>query len=179
MLYLIKKAVGLPLSNRSTRMVRGFPAAAHRAGDVQRKLLLDRIARHKDSQFGRDHHFGEIRSVEDFRRRVPIRDYTGHEPYIDRVRQGDTSALFAAGTEVLMFAMTSGTTNRPKTIPVTRESLSDYREGWTTWGIKAFDTHFDGLKNGLRPILQLASDWRESTTPGGIPCGAITGLTAQ
>ncbi|MBV8381246.1 MAG: GH3 auxin-responsive promoter family protein, partial [Planctomycetaceae bacterium] len=32
---------------------------------------------------------------------------------------------------------------------------------------------------GLRPILQLASDWRESLTPGGIPCGAITGLTAH
>ena len=40
-----------------------------------------------------------------------------------------------------MFAMTSGTTNRPKTIPVTRESLIDYREGWTIWGIMAFDAH--------------------------------------
>ena len=40
-----------------------------------------------------------------------------------------------------MFAMTSGTTNRPKTIPVTAESLDDYREGWTIWGILAFDAH--------------------------------------
>ena len=35
------------------------------------------------------------------------------------------------------------------------------------------------LRDGLRPILQLASDWRESFTPAGIPCGAITGLTAH
>ena len=75
--------------------------------------------------------------------------------------------------------MTSGTTNRPKTIPVTREALHDYREGWTIWGIQAFDAHFDHLRRGLRPILQLASDWRESVTPSGIPCGAITGLTAH
>ena len=78
-----------------------------------------------------------------------------------------------------MFAMTSGTTNRPKTIPVTRESLHDYREGWTIWGIQAFDAHPPMLTTGLMPILQLASDWRESFTPSGIPCGAITGLTAQ
>ena len=80
---------------------------------------MSRLARHADSQFGRDHFFGEIRTPADFRKRVPIGGYDRHEPYIDRVRQGDTNALFGRGTEVLMFAMTSGTTNRPKTIPVT------------------------------------------------------------
>ena len=146
---------------------------------MQRELLLRRIARHADSQFGRDHHFGEIRSPEDFRRRVPVGGYDRHEPYIDRVRNGDTGALFGQGTEVLMFAMTSGTTNRPKTIPVTPEALRDYREGWTIWGIQAFDAHHEMMRDGLRPILQIASDWRESFSPAGIPCGAITGLTAH
>jgi hypothetical protein len=141
--------------------------------------LLRRIARHADSQFGRDHFFGEIRTPEDFRRRVPIGGYDRHEPYIERVRNGDVGALFGQGTKVLMFAMTSGTTNRPKTIPVTPEALSDYREGWTIWGIHAFDAHHEMLRDGLRPILQIASDWRENYSPGGIPCGAITGLTAH
>ena len=68
-----------------------------------------------------------------------------------------------------MFAMTSGTTNRPKTIPVTDQSLSDYREGWTIWGILAFDAHPAILHKGLKPILQIASDWRESFTPVGHP----------
>ena len=161
------------------RLARAFLDQTRRAGDVQRELLLEQVARHADSQFGRDHHFREIRTPDDFRRRVPIGGYDRHEPYIDRVRQGDTEALFGRGTEVLMFAMTSGTTNRPKTIPVTRESLRDYREGWTIWGILAFDAHPEMLRDGLRPILQIASDWRESFTPAGIPCGAITGLTAH
>ena len=77
-----------------------------------------------------------------------------------------------------MFAMTSGTTARPKTIPVTRESLDAYRNGWKIWGILAFDAHEGMIRDGMRPILQLASDWRETTTSAGIPCGAITGLTA-
>jgi GH3 auxin-responsive promoter len=179
MIKFLSRLIGRPVANRARRLARAFHDQTRRAGDVQRELLLRRIARHADSQFGRDHHFAEIRSPEDFRRRVPIGGYDRHEPYIDRVRNGDVGALFGQGTEVLMFALTSGTTNRPKTIPVTPEALSDYKEGWTIWGIQAFDAHEDMLRDGLRPILQIASDWRESYTPGGIPCGAITGLTAH
>lgn len=179
MLYLLRKYAGLPLTNRSRRFARDFLASTRDAGSVQRDLLLARVARNADSQFGRDHHFGEIRTPADFRRRVPIRGYTEHEPYIDRVRQGDTSALFGPGTNVLMFAMTSGTTDRPKTIPITAEALRDYRKGWMIWGILAFDAHPGMLAKGMKPILQIASDWRESFTPAGIPCGAITGLTSH
>ncbi len=179
MLSQVRRLVGLPLANKARRLARAFLDQTARADEVQHQLLLGRLARNADSQFGRDHHFSEIRSPADFRRQVPIRGYEGHEPYIEKVRSGDIGALFGPGTQVLMFAMTSGTTSRPKTIPVTSESLADYREGWTIWGIQAFDAHFDGLRKGLRPILQLASDWRESLTPSGIPCGAITGLTAQ
>jgi hypothetical protein len=173
------RLIGAPVEIRARRLARAFLDQTSRTGEVQRALLMSRIARHAESRFGREHGFGEIRTPADFRRRVPIGSYDRHEPYIDAVRRGDTGALFGPGTEVLMFALTSGTTNRPKTIPVTRESLHDYREGWSIWGILAFDAHPAILRYGLRPILQLASDWRESVTPAGIPCGAITGLTAH
>jgi hypothetical protein len=178
MFKVLMRVVGGPVVRSARRLAAAFLEQTRRAGDVQRDLLLRRLARHADSQFGRDHFFGEIRTPEDFRKRVPIGGYDRHEPYLDRVRQGDIGALFGAGTEVLMFAMTSGTTNRPKTIPVTPEALSDYRAGWTIWGITAFDDHREMIRDGLRPILQVASDWRESFSPAGIPCGAITGLTA-
>src|SRR4051794_37873714 len=170
MFSLIKRLVGRPLLRRSRGLARTFLEQTSRTEEVQRDLLLRRVARHADSQFGRDHHFGEIRTPADFRRRVPVRGYEGIEPYIERVRQGDTGALFGPGTKVLMFAMTSGTTNRPKTTPVTDRSLRDYREGWTIWGIQAFDAHPRMLERGLLPILQLASDWRETRTAAGIPC---------
>jgi hypothetical protein len=179
MIKLLMRMIGRPVARRARRLAHAFLDQTHHAGEIQRALLLRRVARHADSQFGRDHFFEEIRTPADFRKRVPIAGYDRHEPYIDRVRQGDSSALFGQGTEVLMFAMTSGTTNRPKTIPVTAEALADYREGWTIWGIMAFDAHREMMRNGLKPILQVASDWRESFTSSGIPCGAITGLTAH
>jgi hypothetical protein len=179
MFRLVRKYAGMPLARRARSLAREFFRQTERADEVQRALLMQRIARNAESQFGRDHHFAEIQTPADFRRRVPVRGYEGHEPYIERVRRGDLGALFGRGTDVLMFAMTSGTTARPKTIPVTRESVENYRTGWMIWGILAFDAHHEMIRSGLRPILQLASDWRESYTPAGIPCGAITGLTAQ
>jgi hypothetical protein len=179
MFKFLTRIVGAPVARKARRLAQSFLKDTHRTADVQRALLLGRIARNADSAFGRDHFFHEIRSPADFRRRVPLGRYEDHEPYIDRVRQGDVGALFGPGTDLLMFALTSGTTNRPKTIPVTREALSDYRAGWTIWGILAFDAHHEMIQDGLRPILQVASDWRESLTDGGIPCGAITGLTAH
>lgn len=179
MLHLIRKYAGKPLTRRTRALAAEFLRQTDRADEVQAARLKALIARNADSQFGRDHHFGEIKTAADFRKRVPIRGYDGHEPYIAKVRNGDVSALFGPGTEVLMFAMTSGTTATPKTIPVTRDSLKDYREGWTIWGIQAFDAHPKIIQDGLRPILQLVSNWREQFTPGKIPCGAITGLTAH
>ncbi|MDB5351040.1 MAG: auxin-responsive promoter-binding protein [Planctomycetota bacterium] len=179
MLSWIRKYGGLPLLRKTRALAANFLAQTDRAGQVQRDRLLELVRRNADSQFGRDHHFAEIKTASDFRHRVPIRGYDGHEPYIARVRDGDVGALFGRGTQVLMFAMTSGTTAQPKTIPVTSESLKDYREGWTIWGIQAFDAHPEIIANGLRPILQLVSNWKEQFTSGGIPCGAITGLTAQ
>jgi hypothetical protein len=178
MLWIGKKLVGMPVASRARRLAHAFLRDASRAPEIQRDRLLELVSRNASSAFGRDHHFAEIRSSADFRRRVPVRGYEGHEPYIARVREGETGALFGDGADVLMFAMTSGTTARPKTIPVTRASLDAYRASWKIWGILAFDSYPRMMERGLRPILQLVSNWKDSTTPGGIPCGAITGLTA-
>jgi hypothetical protein len=179
LLDITLKTLASPVIWRSRALATSFLRQTSRTGDVQHARLLELVARHAESQFGRDHHFREVRTPADFRRFVPVRGYEGHEPYIARVREGDLGALFGPGTDVLMFAMTSGTTATPKTIPVTREALGNYREGWTIWGIQAFDAHPEILRWGLKPILQLVSNWRETTTSAGIPCGAITGLTAQ
>jgi hypothetical protein len=179
MISLLRQIAGLPLIHQARRLARAFLAQTERADEIQRQVLARFVRRNAASRFGRNHRFDLIHDPDEFRRRVPIRDYAAHEPYIAQVRDGDPSALFGPGAEVLMFAMTSGTTAAPKTIPVTRESLHAYRESWKVWGIMAFDAHPEMLRHGLKPILQLVSDWRENHTSAGIPCGAITGLTAQ
>ena len=63
-------------------------AFAHATRDVratQRALLAALVRRNATSAFGRDHAFGEIQTLEEFKRRVPVRDYDAHAAYLDRI----------------------------------------------------------------------------------------------
>lgn len=157
------------------RLSRWFFAAAKNANEVQRRVLLEKIRRNAESDYGRKHHFGEIRTYEDYIRRVPVQDYEDFRPYVDRVKKGDIQALFGPREKVLMFALTSGTTAVPKHIPVTYPFYKEYQRGWNIWGLKALLDHRGSM---LRSIIQVTSPMDDEITEGGIPAGAITGLLA-
>jgi len=155
------------------RQVRGFLAAHQRTADVQDRLLAQMLRDHAETDFGRDHGFASIGNYDDFRRAVPIRTYEALQPYIDRVLAGQTTALLPAGEQLEMFSRTSGTTGEPKHIPVTRRFLADLRRGWNIFGVNALTDHPAGW---LRAIVTISSSIRETTSPAGTPCGAISGL---
>jgi len=157
------------------RQVGAFLAAHRRTRQVQDRLLGKLIAAHADTAFGREHGFSRIKSYEDFTSAVPVASYETLRPYLDRVFGGDTTALLPAGEKPLMFSMTSGTTGKPKYIPVTRRFLGSMRRGWNIFGLLALKDHPAGW---LRPILQISSPVHETTSPGGVSCGAISGLLA-
>ncbi|HEX2476220.1 MAG TPA: GH3 auxin-responsive promoter family protein [Lacipirellulaceae bacterium] len=156
--------------------LRRFLADSRRARDFQHRALIGKIRRHAESDFGRDYGFGSINSVEDFRRRVPVMTYEDHQPYVARVLAGDLSALFAPGTKLRMFAMTSGTTGEPKRLPITDELFREYRAGWRLWGAGVYGDHRSLLH---KKALQLTSDWQQYRAPSGAPCGQISGLAAS
>jgi len=175
MRYLLQK-VGLKLIVRPIRRrLAYFEASTHRPREVQEALLRDILAHQTPTAFGRDHRFDSVRTIADFRRQVPVADYDYFEPYLARVRRGETAALLA-DRRVHMFALTSGTTAVRKFIPVTPQYLADYRRGWNIWGLKVFRDHPEVR---MQPILQMSGDWDEFRTESGVPCGAVTGLTAH
>jgi hypothetical protein len=157
------------------RLARRFQAHAADPRSVQREVLRDLVALNADSDFGRRHAFSEIRNVADLRRRVPVSDYGYFQPYIDRVRNGETSALLGRRNRLLMFALTSGTTAESKFLPITERFFDDYRRGWKIWSVHAYDDH--PVLYRLN-IVQLSSDHEQFRTPGGHPCGNISGLVS-
>lgn len=89
--------------------------------ETQRKVFEKLIAQAKDTQFGKDHSFGQIKSYADFAAQIPVRDYEGLKGYVDRVVKGEESILWPG--KPLYFAKTSGTTSGAKYIPLTKESM--------------------------------------------------------
>ncbi|HJP62285.1 MAG TPA: GH3 auxin-responsive promoter family protein, partial [Mucilaginibacter sp.] len=91
---------------------------------LQQKTFEYLIAQAKETAFGKDHHFGSIKTYNDFKKNVPIRDYEDLRPYIDRITQGEENILWPGKPEYL--AKTSGTTSGVKYIPITKESMPEH-----------------------------------------------------
>ncbi len=91
---------------------------------LQQKTFLHLIDRAKNTAFGRDHQFENIKTYDDFKRQVPIRDYEDLRSYVDRVTHGETDVLWPGKPEYL--AKTSGTTSGVKYIPISTESMPEH-----------------------------------------------------
>ncbi len=153
-----------------------FEKATRRPAEYQTRALFSKLRRNEDSAFGREHGFRHIRTVSDFRKAMPVRDYAYFEPYIERVKRGELSAMFGPGEELVMFSMTSGTTGSPKYIPVTTSFVKSYRQTGLLWGAYAYYGHLEMLEGKILPVV---SSMREQVTDLGVPCGAASGLHAQ
>lgn len=89
--------------------------------DTQEKVFRELIQKAKNTAFGKDHNFDQIKSYEDFKKAVPIRDYEALKPYMDRLVKGEEDVLWPG--KPIYLSKTSGTTSGAKYIPLTKESI--------------------------------------------------------
>ncbi|MFD0977224.1 GH3 auxin-responsive promoter family protein [Salinimicrobium gaetbulicola] len=94
---------------------------ASKPEETQQKVFRELIKKAKNTEFGKDHDFGNISSSEEFASKVPIRDYEELKPYVDQMVAGKEDILWPG--KPLYFAKTSGTTSGAKYIPLTKESM--------------------------------------------------------
>ncbi len=97
---------------------------ARNAVAMQEKIFRTLIRKARNTAFGKDHWFKEIKTYNDFTSRVPVRDYEALKPYIDRMLNGEESILWPG--KPLYVSKTSGTTSGIKYIPITKDSISNH-----------------------------------------------------
>ena len=88
---------------------------------TQQKVFKSLLFQSKNTLFGKNHYFLDIKNHADFVKNVPIRDYEELKPYVDRVVNGEENILWKG--KPIYFAKTSGTTSGAKYIPLTKESM--------------------------------------------------------
>jgi len=88
---------------------------------TQEKVFNELISKAANTAFGKDHSFKDIRTYEDFKKAVPIRDYEELKPYMDRMVEGEADVLWPG--KPIYLSKTSGTTSGAKYIPLTKESI--------------------------------------------------------
>ena len=92
------------------------------AEELQRQVLSRLINRAKETEFGRYHRFGDMKTYDDFVSSTPVSTYEELKEGIDRMRHGESDVLWPG--KVKWYAKSSGTTNdKSKFIPVSKEGL--------------------------------------------------------
>lgn len=148
---------------------------ANEPAKTQKKVFENLIKKAQNTQFGKDHHFSEIKTHQDFVQRVPIRDYEALKSYIDKVVQGEKNILWKG--KPIYFAKTSGTTSGVKYIPITRESMP-YHIQATRNAILSYinETQNTDFVDGKMIFLQGSPILEEKN---GIKIGRLSGISAH
>ncbi|UTW67441.1 GH3 auxin-responsive promoter family protein [bacterium SCSIO 12643] len=90
--------------------------------EVQNDWFNKLIQTSQNTEWGKKYGYSDIKSIQEFKNRVPIQDYNSLKPFIDRAKNGEQNVLWSGETK--WFAKSSGTTNdKSKFIPVTPEAL--------------------------------------------------------
>lgn len=147
---ILQKALRAFLKRREAGILRHYKAPI---------LLQERVFNHLiqygiTTRFGRRHHFSSIRTIADFKNRVPIHRYEDLLPYFQSILQGESSVLWPG--RVSWFAKSSGSTDdRSKYIPVTRESLYQchYKAAKDVMALYLFHNPFSRIFEGKGFIL--------------------------
>lgn len=116
-----KSTVLRPWANQVSRQIGKWSSNALKE---QEEILTQLIEKGKQTQFGQDHDFSNIYTYDDYKKHVPVRDYEGLKPYIDRIVAGESAILWPGRPRY--FAKTSGTTSGVKYIPITSDSLPNH-----------------------------------------------------
>ena len=94
------------------------------AVEDQKSIRQYLIKSAQNTVFGKDHGFNAIKTYEDFKKQIPVRDYEALRPYVEKVKEGKENILWKG--KPLYFAKTSGTTSGAKYIPISKESISNH-----------------------------------------------------
>jgi len=140
--------------------------------EAQKKIFDYLISVGKNTVFGNDHLFSEIKSYEDFKQRVPVRDYEGLKPYIEKIKSGEKNVLWK--NRPLYLSKTSGTTSGIKYIPITKESLPNHLD--STRNALLSYIHETGNSKFLDGKLIFISGSPALDSMNGIPVGRLSGI---
>ncbi len=140
--------------------------------ETQHQVFLSIIAGAANTKFGKDHDFSSIKNYEDFKKKVPIRDYEALSPYIELLKDGKPDILWKG--KPLYFSKTSGTTSGAKYIPITKESMSNHINGARDALLNYINE--TGNAKFIDGKLIFLSGSPELTKTGGILTGRLSGI---
>lgn len=160
------------IADASAKEAQRLEAALASPRDAQFKLLDAIMKANASCEFGRRHNFSNMRSLEDFRARVPIANYESFAADIDRTAQTGISTLFNEAP--VAFERTGGSSAGSKLVPYNTAMLSAFQCGVLPWMHGMLQRHSAVTEGPFYATISPATRQIEQT-----PCGSPIGLASD
>lgn len=150
------------------------------AGKKNEKLLFEILKTNKTSEYGRKYNFEGIKSVEEFRRTVPLTTFSDYEDYVVRMIDGHETNLITSH-KIVGYAQSSGTVGKRKFVPLTQPEVDVYtRNTITRMLANADDYSKKHYGHGIRPARGMfTAPSFDDVLPDGTPCSNIADVVAK
>lgn len=139
-----------------------------RLRDTQLAILRTILRGNADTAFGRQHGFADIRSHDDYRKRVPLHTWDEVVPYVERLAGGEANVLTAAAVRLL--EPTGGSAGGRKLIPYTAALQGEFHRGIAPWIVDLY-RHYPGMVAGRSFWSISPQGFHPERSRGGIPVG--------
>jgi hypothetical protein len=148
----------------------------HAANQKQFRLLKDLLQQNKNTVIGRRYCFDTIEHYDAFKRQVPVRGYEAIQEEIQDSMRGVQG--FFWHDPINQFGKSSGTTDRSKFIPLTREALlkNHYRGGRDMITLYLHDRQKTWIFDGKNLVLNGSFDQMKCPRIGDISAHIIFNL---
>ena len=135
---------------------------------VQEEKLRAILSSNRGSEYGKLYGFGDINSIEDFQKKVPLSDYEDYLPYIEKIKKGEAGIL--TEEDVLLLELSSGSTSASKLIPYTKSLKDEFQRGIRPWLCDLLSNR-PGIKWGKSYWSITPAATKNQYTEAGIPIG--------
>lgn len=138
---------------------------------VQQQFLRSLLQQQRQTAYGQTYGFADLRSIDQYRDRLPVQSYSHFEPYIERMVQGEQNVLVA--DPLIFMNLTSGSTGAKKMIPVTRRSRRAVtRATQVAMGFAVSAAERD--RHSFGKMLYSGSAQPAGQTPAGVTYGPVS-----
>lgn len=130
-----------------------------RAADLSRcqfDIFSSLISKNSDARFGIEHGFSTIKTIDDYRRQVPVRDYQDFEPYINEIVGGAAGVLTKSPT--YKFVSSSGSRAQAKIIPMSVDFVREAFLPFYSLVLATLYQHVPNLEQAPSTTLNLKAD---------------------
>lgn len=151
---------------------KGIQRSMRTALSDQQAILSQLLRQGAKTEYGRSLNISQVPDYDAYKSVVPILDYEGFRPWIERIKAGESNVLWKG--RPLYFAKTSGTTSGVKYIPITKDSIPNHiqtaRNALLCYMAETGQTAFADGK------MIFLSGSPELERVGGIPTGRLSGI---